>query len=300
MQKTVLTALGAIYLDINALNFPFGDGLLPETETIGNKYLMALGGSAVNIVKFLNDKNIKTSFIGKVGDDLPSKILEQLFLEKNIVPYLIKNKACQTNLGLNYVDTKGRTLMTVVGNANQSLSEYDVLKKLEQVLGQTEFLYLGGFFKLKNLQKIYEQIVSMSKSNGVKLVLDHGRVPKDASKQEFEILKKVINLVDIYLPSEDEFITVTGSNSFDEAIEKFNVKNNQILVVKRADKGAVLKTLSNGIESFPSRKIEVVNTVGAGDSFNAGFIAGIYNGYNPSQAVQGGIESAIEHITSKI
>lgn len=66
MRPEVLS-LGTMYIDINLTQFPFNKGLLPESETVGRDYEMALGGSALNFARMCATLGLRTVFIGKTG-----------------------------------------------------------------------------------------------------------------------------------------------------------------------------------------------------------------------------------------
>ncbi|MGD9129137.1 MAG: carbohydrate kinase family protein [Candidatus Woesebacteria bacterium] len=284
-SQYTLLSLGSLYLDINSLDFPFTDALKAETETVGKEYEIALGGSAVIIAKITAKLNLYPIFVGKIGQDIPGDILKQLFKVEGIFPALIEEKTVSTNLGINYVNNAGKTLMTVVGSANQNLKASDILTLLKKNIPKVKYLYLSGFFKLKQLIPFYEKLLDLAHDNNVKVVLDHGRVTNNASQQEISKLRKIVKNSEIYLPSETEFSLIWGAGDFKKAWDKYKPNKNQILVVKRAEKGARAKVSK---EEFlvPGLKVKTVNTVGAGDCFNAAFIKALEMKKSVHQAVK--------------
>jgi sugar/nucleoside kinase (ribokinase family) len=272
--------MGSCYVHINCFDFPFSDGLKTETETVGGRYEVVLGGSALIFARVGAAVGLKPIFIGKVGKDIPGRIIQELMARDQIEPALIESEKVQTNLAPQYINPEGQTLITVVGSANQSLEAAEVVAKIDRYLSRVKYLYLGGYFKLTILQPHYPEIIAKAKQNQVKVILDHGRVTNIVTPEKMKHLKELIPAVDVYLPSEDEFLTVWGFNDVEEGLQNLQQTiSGTRIVVKRAAKGAA--GLSEGeIVHVPAFPVKPMNTAGAGDSFNAGFIKAQIDGKN--------------------
>jgi sugar/nucleoside kinase (ribokinase family) len=83
--------------------------------------------------------------------------------------------------------------------------------------------------------------------------------------------------VDVFLPNETELMFLTGKNTLDGAIEAVKAYAN-VLVVKRGNKGSSVYYNSQLSELPAFLNEQVVDAIGAGDSFNAGFISKFING----------------------
>jgi ribokinase len=292
-----ILSLGAIYLDINSHNFPFDDtGLLKEKEYVASEYALSPGGSAVNFALICRALDLSPIFIGKVGTDSLGGIVKSNLESLGVIPALIESDQVQTNLGINYANDTGETVMTVVGSANQSVSPEDVQKGFMDNVGQINYLYLGGCFKLKSLTDYYPEMAEVAKKNNVKVILDHGRVNNSVTDKDIDMVMKVISNVDYYLPSKEEFLRVWGAESLEEGFELVSKLSNAIVVVKDGGNGVVGWDGSNKIEvsSFP---IKVIHTTGAGDSFNAGIIKAQSDGLNLEDSIRFGCATAAVNIS---
>jgi len=286
MRKESILSFGSIYLDINCPNFPFGDGLLPETETVGKGYQAELGGSAVNAAKIMAALGLPATFIGKVGKDVFGQEVSKLLEKRGIKSALIMSPEAQTNLGLNFISSDGKNIQAVVGDANKSLTPEEVQEEIKKIIDDVEYLYLGGFLKLKKFQQVILELAQEAKEAGTKIILDHGRVTNDTSTEQLQLVKKLVALADYYFPSEDELLAVWQAKNVEAAIQTACAQTQAVIAVKMAEKGAIGCETKGKPITVPAFKVEPINTVGAGDSFNAGFIRAQTLGYDLEQSLK--------------
>lgn len=287
-----LIAIGGAYVDINAPNFPLGEeGLQLETEIVGQEYQVEPGGSAVNFARLCAALEIPTTFIGKIGRDELGDTLSRLLVESQVSPSLIVSESAATNIGFNMIHTNGKSIMAVVGTANQALTADEVYSKASEKLTAGSYLFLGGCFKLKKLMPAFVQLATDAKTAGAKVALDHGRITNNASEEDKETMRQLALSVDFYLPSADEFIQLWNVPSIEEGLVQLSQKTTGIVVVKNSDQGAV--TLLGGkVITVPAHDVSPIHTIGAGDSFDAGFIAAQYRGEDLLASIQFGCATA--------
>ena len=87
-------------------------------------------------------------------------------------------------------------------------------------------------------------------------------------------MHRMIAKSDIIKVSDEDLAWLEPDRDADAAIEDWIAGGAAIIVVTRGAQGASATTMSGTID-VPSQRIEVVDTVGAGDSFDAGFLAGV-------------------------
>ena len=105
------------------------------------------------------------------------------------------------------------------------------------------------------------------------------RSKQQIHKWDFDF-KKILPYVDVFLPNESELLNLTGKGSIDTALKAIGGYGKFILI-KKGKQGSLLSynnAIING-KSFLNDK--VVDTIGAGDSFNAGFIFKFVLGFSP-------------------
>lgn len=285
-----ILSFGGVYLDINATNFPIPSDAnqLINTETVGNQYEMVVGGSAVNMARFSSKLGMQTFFIGKIGNDKPAQMLKELFLDEGIFPLLIEDSTKITNLNTNLVGAHGESLMLSFGNANQAFSLQEVLSTLKKHIDSIDYVYFGGVFKLKTILSGILDLAKKIKAHNKKIIVDHGRVVNTATSEEKEIVRQLALNSDIYLPSKDEFLELWGVENIEQGFSVIaSTAKQSLTVVKDADNGAFI--IEDGrVLHVPAFKVDAVNTVGAGDSFNAGFLCA----YTKSKSLEGAVRFA--------
>ena len=263
--------MGTMYLDLNCLDFPVGQGLSIDKETVGEQYETVPGGSALIFSSVAASLGLEPLFIGKIGKDITGKMLKKLLSRRGVSTSLVESSGVQTNIGLNFIGADGSSVMATVGSANQSMSAREVETQITREISSIEYIYFGGSLKLKFLLPRLKSIAQKAKKLGVKIILDHGRVTNKNTAADLKIIRELVPLVDIYLPSRDEFLKVWNAPTIETSIKKVAKISAAKIVVKDSQRGAV--SVDNGkFFRVPAFDVKVQNTVGAGDSFNAGFL----------------------------
>ncbi|HIQ05514.1 MAG TPA: hypothetical protein EYH31_07425 [Anaerolineae bacterium] len=91
---------------------------------------------------------------------------------------------------------------------------------------------------------------------------------------------------DIFLPNEIEALLLTHSRTLEEALPELT-QLGPLVVVKRGAKGAIAVN-EHGIVEMPAISVQPVDTTGAGDCFNAGFLYGWLQRWPLSQCLRAG------------
>lgn len=286
MEKTIdIVSLGTMYVDINAKQFPIGSGFLPHQEIVGDNYELVPGGSALNFARICNALDAKTVFIGKAGTDQMGDLLTQLVKESGVIPAFIRSEDVSTGISINYINGFESSIMTVVGNANKSLSALEVENKIQELNGTFTYLFLGSCFKLKSLLAHYKDIARKARTAGALVVLDHQRITNTVTREDKDIVRNLLSYVDIYLPSIDEFLGLLDAQTVEEGFQKVEKLTSAQVVVKDSVNGAITYE-NNSIKRHNAFRVDAVNTIGAGDSFDAGFIKAQKIGKNLSESIR--------------
>jgi sugar/nucleoside kinase (ribokinase family) len=134
-------------------------------------------------------------------------------------------------------------------------------------LRSASHFHLSSFFLLRGLRPRIPELFSLMKQSGLTTSLDTNDDPEDLWADD---VKSVLKSVDIFLPNEREACKLAGTIDVQDALQALS-RLVPIVVIKCGPQGVMAK---RGKDRFhtPSLSVQPVDTVGAGDSFNAGFL----------------------------
>jgi len=177
--------------------------------------------------------------------------------------------------GLSIILTIGsdRAILTYQGSIpTLNINEIDF-----SILERSKHLHLGSYFLLDNLRPDIPRLFGQAKEMELTVSLDTNYDPQEKWDGK---LKEALKFVDILLPNETEIKAIASEEEINAAIEKLSLRV-PMLGIKLGRDGAILKRQRNEPVHSNALSVSVVDTVGAGDSFDAGFIYGYLKGWEP-------------------
>ncbi len=282
MSRKQVLVLGDVNLDVIIIvdKLPSLGGDVEVKEVIEH-----IGGSAATSSIYLSLLGIKTILIGSIGNDgVGRRLLEEL------KGYGVDTSCiARTNYptGRVFVIDLGhdRAMMSYRG-ANVYLDRDYVSCNIEKLLEKSTLMHISGYALLRSPQKnTTVTVAGLAKSNGVEVSFDPG--PILVEKYRENALRFIEEYVDLLLLNELEFkslfgLEATNRSSLEEIIDNYSLK---ILVVKRGSKGSIAIDANSIVECIPRAESPAKLSVGAGDSFNAGFLAAHVSGYDLSESI---------------
>ena len=267
-------------------------GSVPEfgrKEKIVNGYSLELGGSGCIFACGSAKLGLKTTGVGYAGNDALGEVVVSTLKEAGVDTSHIRLGDSKTALTICMTKSCGdRSLLTYIGNMDTVHSEW-----IDELLGKTRHLHVCGYYLMNSMQSAYPALLKKAKELGVSISLDTNWDPEE--KWDGGI-REILQYVDIFLPNERELISISDKNTIDEALKYVN-KFVPLIVVKCGQWGAFsfqkgVVTRVRGIAK------NVVDTVGAGDSFDAGFIYAYLNGYSIEDCTKAGVFCGSESTAS--
>lgn len=240
---------------------------LPEIgkEILASKMDLVLGSSSAIFASNLSSLGAKVSFLGKIGtDSFGDLVIDSLKYKGVNTDLIIREEDLRTGVTvvLNYGED--RAMVTHPG-AMEHLSIDDItVEKLQK----SKHVHISSIFLQPNLKKHIYEIFQLAKDEGLATSLDAQWDP--AEKWDLD-LKKLLPLVDVFLPNEQELLNLAKEDELEKAINKIAVFGNTI-AIKRGSEGSICWNEGNQNEVPAYLNENVVDAIGAGDSFNAGFI----------------------------
>ncbi|MEW6376054.1 MAG: carbohydrate kinase family protein [Thermodesulfobacteriota bacterium] len=254
----------------------FGPGedfetLLEELNRVGTLKSKSGGGSAANTVHALARMGFQTKFIGKVGEDE-----EGDFLLKNMNPVDtgFVRRSDRSGICLVVLDRRQDRFLFVSGNANSTLTideiNLDALKDVSWI-HLTSFIGDLPFEAQKSLLGCLELSVKVS--------LDPGEI---YAKKGLDKIRPLIQRSSILFLTEREIRLLTNQDLI-TGVKSLMEIGPSILVCKRGIQGSCVFTEKEVFE-VAALPVKVVDNTGAGDVYNAGFLAGFFLGRHLEEA----------------
>jgi sugar/nucleoside kinase (ribokinase family) len=150
-------------------------------------------------------------------------------------------------------------------------------------LRSARHFHLASFYLQQGLIDDVPRLMALVKEAGLSTSLDTN---DDPTGRWAGPVAEALRYVDILMPNEREAEALSGEDSFEQSIARLS-QLVPVLVVKRGSLGAVVIDNGNRIEQRALR-VQPVDAVGAGDSFNAGFLHGYLGGWSMEKCLQMG------------
>jgi sugar/nucleoside kinase (ribokinase family) len=235
--------------------------------------LLTSGGCAANTAVDLAKMGIRTSIVGRVGDDLFGNIVREMLTRDGVETSGIINTAGADTSQTLIIIVKGedRRFVHTFG-ANASLTADDISA---ECLTGIRILYVGGYLLMPNLhQDGLAQLFKKAQAAGIKTVLDVG-IPGPG--EYTSRLTDLLPHVDVFLPNDDEAQIILGESDPCQQALRFHEMGAKTVVITCGEHGAYLVNDQERLESG-IYKMDYVDGSGSGDAFDAGFIVGMLRG----------------------
>jgi sugar/nucleoside kinase (ribokinase family) len=274
---------------IGELNFDLivlGAGRFPRPgeEMIVDEMVLTLGSSSAIIACQLARLGDDVLFISKVGgDDFGRSALESLRKKGVSTEAIMVDDSLDTGLTISVAIGGERAMMTVMGSI-QELRYDDIDFELLKGRAPAQHVHISSFFLQQNLRPDIWRIFQKARQMGLTTSLDTGW-PHD--REQIADLASVWPHLDVFLPNEVEAMALSGRPTVEEALPVL-AEQVSTVVVKLGAQGAVVQRGAEVLRQ-PSFVVDVVETTGAGDSFNGGFIHGYMAGMDLAHCLDLGL-----------
>ncbi|GDX05980.1 carbohydrate kinase family protein [Buttiauxella sp. A111] len=260
------------------------------TEAMLESSSLRPGGSAGNCALALAALDSPYRLVANQGNDQFTFWLASLFPES--APHW-PTYECETSLtfGVTHPDHE-RTFFSNQGHIVR-LSMQDVLAQIPETAQPGDWVLLCGTWLCTALYAEYPQLLAALKDRGYFVAVDSGWPPQDWSNALREQTATWLPFCDALLLNEVETLGLADTSQLDEAARRLLAKmsNNAFCVVKCGPDGARLWAANLALHQ-PGQPVEVVDTIGAGDSFNAGFLSALIYGLPLATALKWGVRVA--------
>ncbi|MGA7767100.1 MAG: sugar kinase [Candidatus Sulfotelmatobacter sp.] len=263
MPRFDITIAGELNLDLILYGLP--EQLSPERELLADRMMLTLGSSSAIVAHNLAALGSRVGFQSRIGNDPLGQIALDRLQQSGVDVSRVRSVSGTTTTGLTVILHHGawRNILTYSGTiADTCWQDLDL-----DALADSRHFHLSSYYLQRGLRPRVGELFQFLKSKGLTISLDTNDDPKDQWEGG---LREVLRYVDIFLPNEREACKVAGTEDLEAAIHTLS-KLVPLVVVKLGPHGALAQRGSERFTS-PSKEVMPVDTVGAGDSFDAGFL----------------------------
>jgi sugar/nucleoside kinase (ribokinase family) len=257
-----VSVIGELNLDLILYGLP--EKLVLEREHLAKDLSITLGSSSAIFAHNLAHLGNRVGFSSCIGDDPFGDICVQRLSASGVdVSHVRKLKGKTTGLTVILPQRKERYILTYPGAMYEmSIKELDY-----PFLFNAKHLHLSSYFLQKGIRPHLIEVFRKAKEAGLTTSLDTNDDPEDRWSGDIQLL---LRYVDILLPNERELCKLAQTDDVEKAADSLSQKV-RILVIKRGSQGAMARLGKEKYVAF-APVVDIVDPVGAGDTFDAGFV----------------------------
>ena len=280
MKKYDIAAIGELNVDI-ILN-----GIESEPEIGKEKFckdmIVTLGSSTAIFAANAAALGSKVCFVGLVGRDSFGQLVRTSLEAKGVATHFIGEGDTPTGATICMSYGEDRANLTYQGSMD--VMGFDQIDK--SVFTLSKHIHLSSLFMQSALLRDIHKVLDAAAENGCTVSLDTQWDPMEKWALDYP---KVLPKITVFMPNEKELCALTGKAELEDAIAEVLPCLGGIMLVKCGSKGSLL------IKKDGSRKLlpaflnkNVVDAIGAGDSFNSGFVSAFVKGLSPEECQKTG------------
>ena len=266
--------------------------ILNKINTSENEYILP-GGKGINVSIILKRLEIESIALGFISG-FTGKEIKRLVENENVKTDFINIEKGNSRINVKILEENNETAINTTGPLVHNQDIENLYKKLD-ILTENDILVLSGSIPKGISEDIYEAICARVQEKKVKIVVDATKdlLLKTLKYKPFLIKPNHHELGEIFN------LKITNKEQALEYAQKLRQKGAKNVLVSMGSNGSVLldedgKTYKKDI----IKKKNAINTVGAGDSMVAGFLAGYLKYQNYEEALNLAISSATATVNS--
>ena len=252
----------------------------PGREVLVQDIALTLGSASAICASALAKLGEQVTFIGKVGQDSWGDLCVKALAEAGVdCSRVAKDPELKTGITVSISSAKDRALMTYLG----SIEELRAGEVGDEVLARFDHLHVSSFFLQRGLRPGLKELLARAHSQRLSTSLDPGFDPEDRWERD---LLDTLSETDVFLPNEVELTALTDKQDWTEALHALD--NGRTLIVAKLGANGCMAIQNGSITTVPAFPVKPVDTTGAGDTFNAGFLHAWLSGATIEEALRFG------------
>lgn len=254
--------------------------LAPGKEQLASDVALVLGGSSAITAFNLSQLGVAVRFVAALGKDAFGEFVSDRLRAARVDVSAVRwHPTDKTGITIWHSKDRERAGVTYPG----TISELEAEDVTEETLASAHHLHVGAYFLLRKLHPDAPALFARAKAAGLTTSLDCNYDPAEQWDSN------------IFFPNEQEARQLTGCDDPQSAALKL-VEYATVVVVKLGDQGALIVSRRETFHQ-PAIRTTVVDTTGAGDSFNAGFLSRFVHGASLAECAYAGAQAAARSVT---
>jgi sugar/nucleoside kinase (ribokinase family) len=259
-----LLVVGDINPDIVVLG---GDPQFGQREVFVESIALTIGGSASIVAAGAARLGLRVALVGVVGDDAFGRSMLDALAARGVdVSHCVITSHRPTGATVVLVRGSDRAILTATG----TMADLGADAVTGELLARARHVHIGGLYLQSRLRAGAADLVTRIHDAGATVSLDTNWDPSGTWDGG---VRALLPDIDILLPNEVEALRLARRSTVDAAARALQSGRRPLVVVKRAAAGALAIDADGALTSIPAMPVDVVDSTGAGDAFDAGFLA---------------------------
>jgi sugar/nucleoside kinase (ribokinase family) len=265
-----------------------------QVEQLVGDCSLELGGSANIFASQFAKLGARSSVVGYVGGDMFGEFALRQLQESGVDTGHVKRHASlKTGVGIALTEKDDRAILTYLGSIDATRAE----DLDESLLRSCRHWHIASYFLLRSLRSFWPQWMQKCRKAAVSTSLDTNWDPDN----RWDGVMDLLPYIDVFLPNEAEALSLTGETDVLKAA-KLLAARGPLTVVKCGEKGAIAvkgnQTWAIKASDCQDSPLIIVDSTGAGDNFDAGFLRAWLLSYDTEFSLRLGHRCALSSLGS--
>jgi len=233
-------------------------------EVVVEDCVLTMGSATAICAMALARLGNQVRFVSKVGPDTYGDFCTGILKNAGIdVTYVEHDPATKTGITVSVSAARDRALITYLG----AMGVYDASGVTPEIFEGCDHLHMSTYFLQVSLRPHFAELMRQASARGLTTSLDPGFDPAETWGPD---LRETLKEADVFFPNEVELRGVTGEPDEERAVR--SLSNGRTLTVAKLGSRGCMTVFEGRTCVQPPFPVKPVDTTGAGDTFNAGFL----------------------------
>ena len=280
-MKKQIFVIGGINIDIKGV----ADSGKSAGDSYKGKIIFTPGGVARNIAENMARLGMKVYLFGTTGDDYFGNYIIRESKRSGVNTEFINKCASVETAKYLSVSSEANKIFYAVNDMSESSGKTNLkyIRSVKTILENSSMIVIDANLK----EDVIEEIIELSDRKQIPVFADA------VSSEKTIVFKNLKRKIDYLSVNENEFKSIFGKNNLSEVFKNKKQKElfqnfGHILLKKGSSGVSLIETANRTVTKCKALKTKIAEPNGAGDSFNAGFIFGLMNGYSKHEAIRMG------------